>query len=158
MDKLKINKARQLAKEINLASEFISHEKSGKTTEQAEIALGVGSDSILKTLILYASKEDFFYGAIILGNSKLNIKKLAKLVQVKKLRFANNDQIFNLTGFNIGGVPPLAIKYCKNSFLDKNVLEKQFVIGAGGDEYCGLKFSPKEFVEKTSIVVEELTL
>ena len=62
-----IEKAKELAKEYKLKAEFIIHKESGKTTQQAEDALGVDSSNILKTLILYASKEELFFGAINIG-------------------------------------------------------------------------------------------
>lgn len=157
MNKINIQRAEKLAKDLEIKAEFILHEKTGKTTEDAEEALGVSPDNILKTLILYASKEKKYIGAIILGSDRLDMKKLAKISEVKKLRFANNDQIQKLTGFAIGGVPPTAIKFCSAMFIDNKVYEKKFVVGAGGDEFCGMKFAPKHFSERLNLKFVNIT-
>jgi Cys-tRNA(Pro) deacylase len=158
MGNIRIEKAKTMAYQVGLKSDFIMHEKSGKTTEDAVSALGVAADNIIKTLILFASKENKYVGTIILGTDKVDQKKVAKLSKVKKLRFSSPDQIEKLTGFVIGGVPPLAIKFCDECYIDNKVLEKEFVIGAGGDEHCGIKFSPTEFKEKVKIAVSSISL
>lgn len=151
-----ITKTETLSREINLSVEFIFHQNSGKTSNQATKALGVDYSFILKTLILFAPKEFEFFGVVFLSNDMLDIKKIISLVNVKKIVFASDEQVYGLTGFYIGGVPPLAIKFCKCSFIDKKVINKPYVIGSGGDEYCGLKFNPYEFVEKAKITVVNL--
>ena len=151
LNKHSIERAKKMAREINLDAEFIIHDETGKTTEDAEKALGISSENILKTLILYASKEEKYVGVIILGSDRLNIKHVAKISNSKKLRFATNEQIEKLTGFSIGGVPPIAINFCSQKYIDNKVCEKEFVIGAGGDEFCGMKIVPKQLIEKISI-------
>ena len=153
-----ISKAKQLVQDINLDAEFIYHEKSGKTTEDAEIALGIDSSNIIKTLILYDSKNLMYVGAIILGDCKLDVKKLIAISGAKKLSFASDTQISELTGFQIGGVPPLAIRDCGKRYIDNRVLKREFVIGAGGNEFCGLKFSPKEFISKCDIEIGDVAV
>lgn len=157
MENSQIEKAKNMVKEIDLDAEFIMHEKSGKTTEEAAVALGVTSDNILKTLILYASNEDKYIGTIILGNNRLDFDKVAELSNVKIVRFAQPDQIEKLTGFKIGGVPPIAVKLCNESFIDEKVVRKSFVIGAGGDEHFGLKFNPSELQEKLNLKVSNIS-
>lgn len=151
MNKHNVERAKKMANDFSLDAEFIIHDETGKTTEDAEKALGISSENILKTLILYASKKDKYVGVIILGSDRLNIKKIAKISNSKKLRFASNEQIEKLTGFSIGGVPPLAINFCSQKYIDNKVCGKEFVIGAGGDEFCGMKFVPKQFLEKIQI-------
>lgn len=158
MTNIKVELAKKIVDDLDLYAEFIMHEKTGRTTVEAEKALGVSADHILKTLILYASKENKFIGAIILGTDKIDTKKIAKIAKVKKLRFANNDQISNITGFDIGGVPPFAVKNCNDYYIDADVLKKDFVIGAGGDEHFGMKFSPKDLADKIKIKVDKISI
>ena len=153
----KIAVAQRQAQDIALSIEIIYHEKSGKSTDQAVEALGATANMVIKSLVLYASKEDVFVGFIILGTNQLDIKKACRAAGVKKLRFASPEQIGALTGFDIGGVPPTALQRCSALFLDSKVIEQKFVIGAGGDEHCGMKFSPKQFLEKTEAGLSDVT-
>lgn len=151
-----ISNAKSLVEKININAKFIPHDQSGKSTDNAVSALGVSADTIIKTLILYDSKKLLYIGVIILGTDTLDTKKITILSDSKKLSFANEFQIRELTGFKIGGVPPMAVMFCSKAFIDLNVISKDRVIGAGGSEFCGLEFSPKEFITKLSIVVDNV--
>lgn len=153
-----ISRTKDLANQLQLNVDFIFHEESGKTTTDAERALGVSADKIIKTLVLYDSKKLNYIGVIISGDSKLDTKKLKEISGAKKLSFASNDQIKELTGFEIGGVPPFAVQFCNKCYIDSHLIDKEILIGAGGSEYCGMKFSPKELISKLSIFVENITL
>lgn len=157
MSKESVDRARLMAQRAGLVVDFLPHSQSGKTTEKAALALGTDAANILKTLILYESEEGIFVAGIILGTNRLALKKLALLSGTKKLRFASPEQILALTGFEIGGVPPLAVSCCSRAFIDQKVLEKDFAIGAGGDDHCGMRFSPKEFAQKMRIVVADIS-
>jgi len=152
-----IERTKQLALHVGLSAEFIHHQQSGKTTEDAVVALGIDAGSIIKTLILHASKEDLFIAAVILGSDRLSCHMLASLAGVKSLRFASPEQIEKLTGFELGGVPPLAVKYCNRAFVDSLVVRKDSVVGAGGDDHCGMKFSPEDLLTRLPITVANIS-
>jgi Cys-tRNA(Pro) deacylase len=156
MTKIKIEKAKEMAAAVGLSAEFIEHEQSGKTTDDAVAALGIPASSILKTLILHSSGDEVFFGVIILGDDRLDFKKVAKLASVKKLRLASPEQIEKLTGFQLGGVPPLAVTFCTKGFIDEKVLQKDVVVGAGGDEHCGMRFVPRDLTRAIDIEVASI--
>ena len=158
METIRIEKAKEMVSHLGIKAEFFIHEQSGKTTEQAATANGLSPDNILKTLILFAPKENQFIGVIILGTDKIDSKKVAQLAGVKKLSFATPSQIETLTGFMIGGVPPIAVTKCTLAIMDSKVAGKEIVVGAGGDEHCGMKFSPEHFKKKLSLRVEDITI
>lgn len=152
-----ILKAKNLADDLNLSILFVYHKQTGKTTKDAVTALGVNAEYLLKTLILFAPKEQKFIGAILLGTDKICLKKLSRITKTQKILFANPKQIKEVIGFSIGGVPPLAIGACDYQFIDKNVVLKEFVIGAGGTEYCGMKLNPKEMANKTNYKIVDIS-
>ena len=158
MNNALIEKTKELVERIGLKGEFIIHDESGKTSGEAASALGVPPDKILKTLIMFAPKERKFIGTLLLGTDRLNINKLTNLMQVRKLQFASPDQIKELTGFIIGGVPPVAVLSCDDACIDENVLKKDFVVGAGGDEHCGFKVNPNELVKKLKLKVASISI
>ena len=107
-------------------------------------ALGVAAECIVKSLILISPKTGEYFGVVISGVSRLNIKRACSELAVPKLKFASAEQIKTLTGFRIGGVPATSLRRCKEILIDNKVLVRDTVIGAGGDEYCGMEFSPSE--------------
>ncbi|RLE62771.1 MAG: hypothetical protein DRJ38_09060 [Thermoprotei archaeon] len=148
-------KALALIKKLDIEGEIISHKASGRTTMDAAKALKISPENILKSLLL-VSKKGKYLAVIITGDKRVNIKKLEKITSLKKLRLANPSEVENFTGFKIGGVPPFAFHGKCPVIVDKNVLEKEFVIGACGDEYHGIKINPKIF-EKLSYEIADIT-
>jgi prolyl-tRNA editing enzyme YbaK/EbsC (Cys-tRNA(Pro) deacylase) len=148
-----VEQAKALAHKFDLTADFIAHQESGKTTADAERALGCDASQIIKTLILRASRENQWIGVVILGSDRLDTKAVASAAKMKKLRFADPEEVSKLTGYCIGGVPPMAVSFCNQSFVDRRVITKDFVIGAGGNEFHGMKFSPAEFTSKLNVTI-----
>jgi len=148
-----LRKVKDLIKEIGINGEIIYHELSGRKTEDAEKALKVPRKYILKSL-LFKSK-DKYVAAIVTGNKQVNVRRLEKISGLKKLRLATPDEIKAFTGFEIGGVPPFVFYKLCPTFVDKEVMERDYVIGAAGSEYCGIKFSPEIF-RKIGFIVREI--
>ena len=63
------------------------------------------------------------------------------------------EQVEKLTGFQLGGVPPLAVASCTKAFMDEKVVKKDLVVGAGGDEHCGMRFAPQDLLSVLAIDV-----
>ncbi len=137
-------KALTLMKKLNIRGEIISHEASGRTTAEAAKALRVPPENILKSLLLISKRKEYL-AAIITGDKRVDIKKLERITGFKKLRLAKPSEVENLTGFKIGGVPPFAFYGKCRVIVDKEVLERKYVIGACGDEYHGVKLDPEVF-------------
>lgn len=138
-----LKRVKDLIKEIGISSEIIYHEISGRKTENAEKALKVPRSYILKSL-LFKSKSKYV-AAIVTGNKRVNVRKLEKISGLKKLRLATPGEVKAFTGFEIGGVPPFVFYKLCPTYVDKEVMEREYVIGAAGSEYCGIKFSPEVF-------------
>ncbi|MBD3245307.1 MAG: hypothetical protein GF335_04955 [Candidatus Moranbacteria bacterium] len=144
----RIQYAKNLTKKINLKAEFREFAESGKTSRQACKVWGVNLQHIVKTLILYSKKDDVYACVVLLGSDKLNINKIRKFLKLRKLNLAPQEKVEALTSFKPGGVSPVASLLCKNRFIDRKVIKKAVVYGAGGDECVYMKFSPKKLVKK----------
>jgi len=143
---MSVELTRKIMEELGFRGEIIPHKDSGRTSEDAAKALGVPINRIIKSL-LFRSKDGRFVGAILLGTSKVDVRKLEKLSGMKKLRLARKEEILAVTGFKAGGVPPIAFKGKFQVFVDEEVFSMDWVIGAGGTEYSGLKFNPIELLK-----------
>jgi len=142
-----IERAKQDAISLGLIVRFIRHSESGRSTADAEKALGVPAECIIKSLIMFSPSTAEYFGFIISGSSRLNIKKACRQSGVPKLKFASPEQVEALTGFRIGGVPPTSLRFCKLVLIDSRVFTRESAIGAGGDEHCGMEFSPAELAK-----------
>jgi len=140
----------ELLQKYKIKYNVLHHELSGKTTEDAEKALGISREYIIKSLLL-ENRVPEYIGVIISGNKRLDFSKLKEILRKEetfsnlKFSFSKPDTVEEVLGYKIGGVPPFVF-YLRRipTYVDLSFLEKTFVVGAGGDEYTGIKFNPKE--------------
>jgi prolyl-tRNA editing enzyme YbaK/EbsC (Cys-tRNA(Pro) deacylase) len=151
-----VARARALATSLGLDGEFIHHCQSGRTTEDAQSALNIPASDILKTLILISEIDGRSVGVILLGSDRLSFKEVEHQSKLKKLRFASPDEIKVITSFAIGGVPPMAVSHCAFRFIDRKVLDRPIVVGAGGNEFCGYRVAPGQLCQKLNLQVAAL--
>ncbi len=123
---------------------ILQHKKSGVHTEDAALALSEKRSNIMKSLLL-KSKNDFF-AVLIMGDQRLDVKKIKKQFNISKVSFAEADEVERLTGFKIGGLPPYAFFNKCKVVIDSHVMEKPYAIGSGGNEFTGIKFNPKDLL------------
>ncbi len=137
--------AMSLAKKLGVHCELIPHSESAAKTNDAIKTLDEQAERVLKCLICIDKNTGKNVGAIVSGNTKLDFKALQNVTAYKKIQMAKPEYIYKLTGFEIGGVPPIVIAKCEQAVICETVFKQPYVIGAGGHDHCGMKIDPKEF-------------
>jgi prolyl-tRNA editing enzyme YbaK/EbsC (Cys-tRNA(Pro) deacylase) len=149
-----IEKTNELMNTLGIKGEIINHpEIDGTHSEVIAKALNVPLECIIKCMIL-KSKNGKLIAAIIQGNQKIDMKKIEHVSQLKKFSLASKDTVKDSTGFDIGGVPPVAVIDIMPAFVDSEVLNKKFLIGSAGTPYHGLKFNPSLFKNFNYIICD----
>lgn len=93
--------------------------------------------------ILFVDEEKNGYLALVPGDFNVNKEKLQKAVGISKLRMALAEEVFEITGYEIGGVPPISI-YGVTTVLDSHFSDEQNVFAGGGDNEHLVLISIKE--------------
>lgn len=150
-----VKETKSIMDDLGIEGEIIQHDESGSSTEDASEALGVPKYKILKTL-LFVSEKDNYVGAIVTGDAKVDVDKLESLSKTETLELAGRETVREITGFEVGGVPPFALADRCPSYVDNQVLAQDFVVGAAGTEYAGVKFDPEELRE-IEVTVADIT-
>ncbi len=116
--------------------EVVKLEVPVRTVREAAHAVGVGEDKIIKTIVVNCGGE--FRAYVLRGTKRLDVKSLG-------CRLATPEEVFSVTGYPVGGVPPvLGIPV----FIDEELLSEDYVYGGGGDGHSLLRFRPRDLVEK----------
>jgi len=125
----------------SLGGEIIEVGRPVIRVSQAVEATGASPRQIIKSMVVISKEGPLL--VIVDGESKISMKKLKKLFG--KVRLASSDEVKELTGFEIGGVPPVGVPL--RTIVDPRVLENDYVIGGGGriDRLC--KLDPRKIVE-----------
>jgi prolyl-tRNA editing enzyme YbaK/EbsC (Cys-tRNA(Pro) deacylase) len=129
---------KQISSSVGLedVGEVVKLEVPVRTVREAARAVGVGEDKIIKTIVVNCGGE--FRAYILRGTKRLDVKSLG-------CRLATPEEVLTVTGYPIGGVPPvLNIPV----FIDEELLNEDYVYGGGGDDHSLLRFKPRVLVEK----------
>ena len=156
MDK-SVENTKKIMEQLGVDGEIIEHpETNGTRSEVIAKALNVPLEHIIKCLIL-KSKDGSLVAAVILGNQKLDVKKVESIFKKKKLSLASSESVQKATGYSIGGVPPFVVINRFPSCVDSEVVNKSYVIGSAGTPYHGLKFDPTIF-KRFDVKIDDISM
>ena len=108
------------------------YETSTATSQEAADSIGTSLGSIAKSLCFLVDGEPVIILAA--GDQRMDERKIAKLYEVgrKKVKMANAEKTIELTGYAIGGVPPVGHIQKLPVLIDKTLERFELVYGAAG--------------------------
>lgn len=127
------------------------------TVEEAARALKVATGQIIKSLIFQVQGDPLL--VINNGLARVDRKKLAAYIGVgrKKVKFADPDQVADMTGFVVGSMPPFGHKNRLRTLMDPAVILQETVYGGGGDINAMMKIAVDVLIAATGAEVTELS-
>jgi prolyl-tRNA editing enzyme YbaK/EbsC (Cys-tRNA(Pro) deacylase) len=149
-------KARGIAARFGISYQVLYHEADGSTSSAAQAALPEGSGCVIKFLLLEGDHGSTVVGAILRGESRLDVRSLVRVSGVKSPRFASPEVIRRVTGFDAGGVPPFAIANCDVKVMSRTLLAYRYVVGAGGHPHCGARLVPADLLRIPGLLIEDI--
>lgn len=115
----------------------------GTKTRNAQDALGVGAEKVLKCLIFRA--DDRFIAAICTGRKYVSKEALRELTGALEIKLATADEVLKVTGHTKGGVPAVQVFSMDKLaavYVDEEVMTRDAVYGSAGDEFAGMRIAP----------------
>jgi len=150
-DRRRVARTQAVIDRLGIDAKVIWHDVRGATTADAYASLGVTAADIAKS-ILFIAKDGSPHMVIIAGDRRVDTKKLKRIVG-KEVRIAKADEVLKHTGNEVGGVSPLG---CDNvpKYVDKSILEKEWMHASAGSAYATLLIRTKDLIgcTKGSIV------
>ena len=140
-----------------ISADIIRLEEHTLTVEDAARALAVETGQIIKSLVFQVQGNPIL--VINNGLARVDRKKLAAYIGVgrKKVKFADPDQVLEMTGFVVGSMPPFGHKKPLRTLMDPAVTRQASVYGGGGDINAMMKISIDVLLETTRAEVTELS-
>ncbi len=129
-------KADRFLDERGLDFEIVEQDNPTLDCDDAAKERGVGTDQIVKSLIIEADGEE--YHCLVPGDRKLSEKKFGK-----EYRMVEPERSEEITGQESGTVHPFASDL--KHFVDERIFEKERVSFTRGDRLHGVIISPEEF-------------
>lgn len=126
---------------------IVLFDSSTHTAELAAQTLGVTAAQIAKTLVFLADAKPLL--VVTCGDRKVDTKKLARELGVKKVKFADAETVLAATGFTPGGVSPFGLPEEIPLYLDKSLYLFDVVYAAAGTANSALPVKPQRLQEIT---------
>ena len=133
---------------LGFACRVVEFQESTRTAQEAADRVGVTLGQIVKSLIFRGKTSG--KGLLILtsGANRVDEKIISRLVG-ESIERADPEFVRIMTGYAIGGVPPLAHQQPLETYLDEDLLQYEVIWAAAG--------TPKAVFELTPAMLKTMT-
>ncbi|MBI2656356.1 hypothetical protein HYX03_01300, partial [Candidatus Woesearchaeota archaeon] len=147
-------KIRDILNKEKIEFEVLEHKPVYTSKEAAEVR---GTELRQGTKALICKTEEGFIQACVSGAKELDIEKLQKLTLYKNIELANAKEVRQVTGCNIGSVPPFGNLFGLKVYFDKSIVENDIVAFNAGQHTKSIKMKAKDLVRVVNPIVGEFS-
>lgn len=156
MTKIRTHAIRALD-ELGITYQVLSQAHKARNVEEAAAERGVSVDEVVKTLLVRRPDRRHVI-ALVRGDQRLSLKKVARLVGVKSLEMAPEPDVPRVTGYQIGAVAPLGLRRSDLPvFVDHHILEQPRVSISAGRHDTGLELATEDLIRAVGGQVADIT-
>lgn len=133
---------------LGLAVEVVEMTQSTRTAEEAAAAAGCVVGQIVKSLVFRGKQTGKPFLLLVSGSNRVNEKAVAKVLG-ETLTRPDAQYVRDLTGYAIGGIPPLGHREPIDTWIDEDLLRYDAVWAAAGTPEAIFKVAPADLQAKT---------
>jgi prolyl-tRNA editing enzyme YbaK/EbsC (Cys-tRNA(Pro) deacylase) len=126
----------------------IEHAQPTRTAQEAADRAGCAIGQIIKSLIFKGSGSGKLILVLTSGANRVNENRISGYAGEPIVR-ADRDFVRAVTGFAIGGVPPIGHVSATETYLDEDLLAYDSVWAAAGTPNAIFELTPSELLEMT---------
>jgi prolyl-tRNA editing enzyme YbaK/EbsC (Cys-tRNA(Pro) deacylase) len=145
-------KVRDAARQAGLAVEIVVHDRSTHTAQDAAQACGCNVAQIVKSLVYRGVTTRLPLLLLVSGANRVDEQAVARYVG-EKLSRPDAEDVLEITGFPVGGVPPLGHARALRTYLDADLLGFDVVWAAGGTNSAMFAVDPDKLRTATGAIV-----
>lgn len=143
--------------ELGVPYRVLRQAHRARNVEEAAAERGVSVRQVVKTLLVSRPDKGYVV-ALVRGDQRLSLKKLARLVEVKSLEMAPQADVPRITGYQVGAVAPLGLRRDNLPlYLDHHILEESRVSISAGRHDTGLELATEDLVRAARGQVADIT-
>ena len=142
-----VERVESYLRERGLEIEVLEMDKSTRTAQLAAQAIGTDLGSIVKSLVFLADGGPVL--VLVAGDRRADPGKLKSLLGSRRVMIADADQVREVTGFAIGGVPPVAHDHPLRTLIDRNLSRFETVYAAAGSPQAVFPIAYRQLVALT---------
>jgi len=133
-------------------SELASHVRARDTGLTPEQCLARGA----KSMILRSDSKHYQF--VLPGNRKIDFKKVKTILGSRSTSLATAEEVFGVTGCQIGGVPPFGNLFNLPVYLDKSMLANEYLDCNAGSSGVSLTMSVCAYVNVVKPTVADFAV
>jgi len=130
---------------FDISFQIIKYERLVMSTKNAE----EHTDGIIaKSILLICNDKPLL--CFLLGKDRIDLDKIKKYFNCNEVRLAKAKEVKEITGYDIGSVPPIGLKQKIKTIIDKKIIElndDQIIYCGGGSHYHLLRISKKDLLK-----------
>jgi prolyl-tRNA editing enzyme YbaK/EbsC (Cys-tRNA(Pro) deacylase) len=126
------------------------------TVEAAAQAVKTTPERIVKSILFLVDQSPVL--AISCGLAHVDRRAIAHRYQVgrKRVKLAGPEPVQQVTGYDIGALPPFGHRAPLPTLLDQRVLEHPYVYAGGGAENALVRLNPQDILRVSGAIVIDL--
>ena len=133
----------------------IENTTSARTAQEAADRVGVTLGQIVKSLIFKGKASGKPILVLTSGSNQVDEKRI-KAYAGEKIGRADADFVREVTGYAIGGVPPIAHTQQMETYLDEDLLQYDVIWAAAGTPNAIFELTPDDLQKMTNGRVERI--
>jgi len=141
---------------LGITFQIIKYEKPVMSAKNAE----EHNDGIIaKSIILICDNKPLL--CFLLGKDMIDLNKIKKYFNCNEVRLAKAKEVKEITGYDIGSVPPVGLKQKIKTIVDKKIIElddNQIIYCGGGSHYHLLRISKKDLLKIMEYEIYDITV
>ena len=156
-DEERVGIVRSLVEDHGLDAEIVWHrEDPVLSLEDAMRVHGLSPGNVLKCLLMKGRK-----GRVVAimapGDVRIDMRKLGELAGERKLSFVSREDLRERFSVEPGELDPLTLpRMADQVFIERSLLDRDWVMGSAGSRFCGLRVKPLELVEALGVPVVDV--
>jgi prolyl-tRNA editing enzyme YbaK/EbsC (Cys-tRNA(Pro) deacylase) len=126
------------------------------TVETAAQAVCALPDQIIKSILFIVDEQPVL--AVACGKSSIGRRAIADLygVDKKRVRLATPEMVLEISGYEVGAIPPFGHRQPLTTVIDPKVLDLSEAYAGGGSENALLRLNPQDILRVTGAQVLDM--
>lgn len=149
--------AARLLDSLDIAYELRTYEVDPDDLSALSVArkIGLPAQQVFKTLLTRAANGEHLF-AVLPGDAELDLKKLARAANAKRIELAPLQEVEPLTGYIRGGVTVMAARSAFPAYVDETVERHEAISVSAGVRGTQILLAPADYLRATGATLADL--
>jgi Cys-tRNA(Pro) deacylase len=135
------DRVRAALEALGVHVQILEFAQSTRTAQDAAVAVGTTVAQIVKSLVFLADSRPVL--VLASGANRVDPVRLASAATAATARMASAEEVRAITGYSIGGVPPVGHATPLGVYLDEDLMQFEVLYAAAGTPTAVFRISPQ---------------